>query len=97
MDMDTGVDKALTQMLTGKVAGDALVLMTELLQALEHEVDRRVISQAEAGTLTPEAALLGWYEKTSYHKLRKRLQSKQRVGIQAAERLAPHMNLTEGH
>lgn len=63
-----------------RLAGVMPYLEAEL-ESMERVVENRVYSALDAKTLTPEAALLAWIEKSSIRRLRTRMKVRTNVTI----------------
>jgi hypothetical protein len=90
--MNLPLETDLVKLSQGGLMAEALPMIEGEVERMEAALVRRVYTALEAGTLTPEAALLAWQEKYLSQKLIKRLTQKVRVGKVASERLQPHMD-----
>ena len=71
----------------GAAASTALQLMGEELKQLQYDVDRAIYAKIDAGTLTPEEAMLAFARKHTAWKILLRLSQKVTTGQSAARRL----------
>lgn len=88
----TDLERELSSLRRGQLAGAAGELVDELLDKLEAGVDQRIYQALRAGVgLTAEAAQQAWFEKFAYAQLRSKLAQLTRSGETAARRITPKM------
>jgi len=61
--------------------------LTADIAKLKTQVEQKVYQEISTGALTPEKALLAWYEMHSYHRLLQKFNKQIKVGVATGEAL----------